>query len=212
MPTNPKKIFFDVGGHLGETLAEVLRPEYHFDLVHCFEPQAKCYAHITDTFATDIAAGRLIVHKFGLADFDGERDLFGGESTSLGASMFADKTDINSAESEVCQFKRAADFVTAHAATGDLAVMKLNCEGGEVFILRDLLRGGAFKRLADVMIDFDTRKIPSQQHQQKMLIAEMTAAGFTNYNLQRHVMCGETTLTAFAFGLPVCQPPQHLPS
>lgn len=196
-----KKIFLDVGGHHGETLEEVLKPDYRFDAVHCFEPQARCYAHITDKFKTDIAAGRLTVHNFGLADFDGARDLFGGESTSEGASLFADKKDVDANESETCNFKRAGDFIAEHIAEGDLAVMKLNCEGGEVLILRDLMRSGFFRRLANVMIDFDVRKIPSQQHEQGNLINEMSAAGFNNYTLQRQAMVGKTHQDRIRFWL-----------
>lgn len=32
------RIFLDVGAHDGQTLAEVLKPEYRFDRVYAFEP------------------------------------------------------------------------------------------------------------------------------------------------------------------------------
>ena len=67
MPTK-RKIFLDVGGHFGETLEEVLKPKYGFDLVHCFEPIPDCYARIKSVFASEISAGKLQVHNFGLSN------------------------------------------------------------------------------------------------------------------------------------------------
>ena len=109
-----KKIFIDVGGHVGETLAEVLKPAYRFDAVHCLEPSAGCRGVIAEKYRGAIDSGRLILHPFGLADVGGEMPLYGGASSSGGASMFADKTDINAAESEVCKFVRASEFVSSN--------------------------------------------------------------------------------------------------
>ena len=178
-----KKIFIDVGGHVGETLAEVLKPAYRFDVVHCLEPSAKCCTVIAEKYHGAIDSGRLILHPFGLADVGGEMPLYGGASSSKGASMFADKGDINAAESEMCKFVRASEFVSSNVGEGDLAVMKLNCEGAESLILSDLAQSGAIHAFASVRIDFDLRKIPSQQGKEREIIARLNSARFANYVL-----------------------------
>ena len=183
----PKRIFLDVGAHEGETLEEVLKPAYHFDAVHCFEPQEKCCARIRRRFGAHIDSGRLFVHAFGLADFDGERALFGG---GMAASMFADKKGVDNSRAVTCRFARASAFFNEYIRAGDMAVMKLNCEGGEVLVLRDLLNNGGLSLLENVMIDFDIRRVPSRRREGKQIIAQMKAAGFKNYTTARRSMVG----------------------
>ena len=182
-----KRIFIDVGGHFGETLDEILKPAWQFDIVHCFEPQEKCYAYLKNKFFEQVADGKLVLHKYGLADFNGEQNLFGGTSSTIGASLFADKNDIDASETEKCEFVRASDFVQKHIAPSDLAIMKLNCEGGEVLILRNLMESGSIHIFSSIFIDFDIRKIPSQRGEERKLIAEMENCNFENYALAHEI-------------------------
>ncbi|MGI9307068.1 MAG: hypothetical protein ACR2P5_07190 [Gammaproteobacteria bacterium] len=193
-----KKIFLDVGGHEGQTLEEVLKPDYRFDAVHCFEPQPEYCEHIRRNFSARIADGKLFAHSFGLADFDGERLLYG---KGIGASVFSDKEDIDNAVSARCSFVRASAFFAEHIGKEDLAVMKLNCEGGEVLILRDLIKSGAVHSLANAMIDFDIRKIPSRRSEEKKITTEMAAAGFKNYTTASRSMVGFTHQERIRFWL-----------
>ena len=181
------KIFLDVGGHYGETLGEILKPRWRFDAVHCFEPQAQCYAYLQSKFSDQIATNKLALHNYGLADFDGERDLFGGSTRSIAASLFADKNDINNIETEKCKFIRASTFVQRHIRRMDFTLMKLNCEGGEVLILRDLMQSGAIHLLNSIYIDFDIRKIPSQRSEEPKLLAELRNCNFNNFVLAHEV-------------------------
>jgi len=174
-------IFIDVGGHHGETLNELFSLPHRFDVVHCLEPQARCFAVLENKFAAQVAAGKLVLHNFGLADFDGESVLYGGEDSSIGASLFSDKVDIDSGQTEQCRFVKASDFVKSVVQADGVAVMNLNCEGGEALILRDLMRGGAIGLLDSVYVDFDVRKIPSQAAEEAKIIAELRALRCDNY-------------------------------
>ena len=187
MTKSGQKIFLDVGGHFGETLDEILRPAWRFDVVHCFEPQAKCYAYLKNKFFGQVADGKLVLHKYGLANFNGKRNLFGGASSTIGASLFADKNDIDASETEKCEFVRVSDFVQKYIAHDDLAIMKLNCEGGEVLILRNLMESSSIHAFSSIFIDFDIRKIPSQKGEESNLIAEMERCNFKNYVLAHEV-------------------------
>jgi len=174
-------IFIDVGGHHGETLDELFNLPHRFDVVHCLEPQARSFSVLANKYAAQVAAGKLMLHNFGLADFDGESVLYGGENCSYGASLFSDKIDIDGGQTEKCGFVKASAFVRSVARGDGVAVMKLNCEGGEALILRDLMKDGAIHMLNSIYVDFDIRKIPSQSGEEEKIIAEMQALRYKNY-------------------------------
>ncbi len=190
-------IFLDVGGHEGQTLQEVLRPAYRFDVIHCFEPQRECYELLKRKFGAYLG-GRLVLHNFGLADFDGEKELYG---EGIGASLFPDKRDVDNREIQKCRFVRASSFFCEHINAGNLVVMKLNCEGGEVLILRDLIQSAKIHLLSNVMIDFDIRKVPSKKHEQGNIINELNEAGFKNYINEKETMIGITHQASIRFWL-----------
>lgn len=177
------KIFIDVGGHYGETLHEIFKPKWLFDVVHCFEPQFECHNIIAHKFYEQIKNGKLILYNFGLADFDGEHELFGGGTSSIGASLFCDKNDIDNREIEKCRFVSISTFIQKNIKADDFVVMKLNCEGGEILILRDLMKSKTIYSFDSIYIDFDIRKIPSQQTEEKKVIAELKTCDFNNYVL-----------------------------
>ena len=181
-----KKIFIDVGGNVGQTIGEVLKPTYYFDVIHSLEPQRECYETLCRKFK-DHLDGRLVLHNFGLADFDGEKNLYG---TGIGASLFADKYDIDSSQSVQCRFVQASKFFNEHICEGDFVVMKLNCEGGEILVLRDLLLNGNIHSLAHILIDFDIRKIPSQRQEEEKIVSELAVVGFRNYIRPKEIRWG----------------------
>lgn len=175
------KIFLDVGANIGQTLEVVLRPPYRFDVVHSFEPHPGSYQELKRRAGVHLD-GRLFLHNFGLADFNGEKNLYGA---GIGASLYADKEDIDNKKLALCRFVQASDFFQKHVDRDDLVVMKLNCEGGEALILRDLIRSGCIHLLSHVFIDFDVRKIPSQEQEEANIVSELQAVGFKNYVTQR---------------------------
>lgn len=174
------KIFLDVGGNVGQSVAEILRPIYRFDVIHSFEPQRICYQEMKGRFSSDLGE-KVVLHNFGLADFNGERNLFG---SGEGASMFVDKRDIDNRQIAMCRFVRASKFIAENINDGDYVVMKINCEGGELPVVRDLIQSQKIHKLQAMFIDFDIRKIPSLADQQSQLISELNSAGFFGYRTQ----------------------------
>lgn len=182
------KVFLDVGGHRGETLATVFSPKFHFDMVHCFEPMPAYADFIKKKFRHQIADGKLEVHNFGLADFSGTQKLYGVDTSrkncfadGLGASLFADKKDIDNSHVLECEFVKASDFFRQHINADDYVFLKMNCEGGEVLILRDLIASKLIHTVNFAYIDFDIVKIPSQHHCRDEILAELKAVGFDNF-------------------------------
>lgn len=183
-------LFFDVGGHLGQTLEEVLKPEYAFDRVHCFEPLAESADRIAERFPGRIKSGHLVLHRVALSDRNGEATIFGDNSEG-GATLFGDKRALSGAGTRtLVQLRRATDAVTELVGDGDRAVMKLNCEGAEGAILTDLAESRAIHRLARIMVDFDLRKIPGMDGEEARVMAAVGEAGYDGLMLADDVMRG----------------------
>ena len=192
-----RKIFLDVGAHLGETLEEVVKDEYLFDIIHCFEPMKQPFTKLKKRFDRERFAQygqkdshpKIFYHNFGLSDSTAQKTIYG---SGAGASIFSNKGDINSKQSQKCDFLSASQFFRQNLTKEDVIIVKLNCEGAEILILRDLLRSGEIFKINNVMIDFDAVKIPSLKTEPTILLEEMKRADFRNYALCRGVMRGAT--------------------
>lgn len=184
-------IFLDVGSHSGQTLEEVIRDNYRFDVIHCFEPMPGEYERLREKFRTCPAGEKIIFHNYGLLDRTGSLDLY-GNNTDMGASIFSNKNRMQGREkSTTCQFVRASEFFAENIKEDDLVVMKLNVEGSECIILNDLLDSGECFKIDNVMIDFDIRKVPDKQNDEMVLLERFKREGFHNYSLCDDVMKGK---------------------
>lgn len=179
-------IFLDVGSHEGQTLEEVTKPRYRFDRIYAFEPMAREFDILTERFGH---LGNVALFNFGLADSSGRRDLY-GTNDGMEASIYPEKLDTDETVVSRCSFVRASEFV---AELPDVPIyVKLNCEGAEVLILDDLIGSREIHRLANVMIDFDIRKVPGRDHEAAAVLRRLKSVGFTRFSLCEKVMIGPT--------------------
>lgn len=187
-----RKVFLDVGGHIGQTLDEVLSPEYGFDVIHCFEPLPKFVDILNNKYQTAVNCGRLRIHDFGLADLDGEATLF-GDNQGGGASLFSEHAS-NSTHPGMTKIKlmRASHFFQTELSKSDLVLMKLNCEGAEGQILCDLATSGEIHKVSNVMIDFDLFKVKGRRSEPYAVLEKLKSVGFDRYELCYDVMLGKT--------------------
>ena len=182
-----RKIFLDVGAHDGQTAREVLRDCDLFTDIWCFEPMPAQRARL-GALAED---PRLKIFDFGLSNRTGEAIIY-GDNTDMGASPYVSKKKRGNDRATPCELVRASDFFAEHIAPDDSIVMKLNCEGAECDIINDLLDSGEVAKVANVMIDFDVRKIPEKAHEEANLKERMRREGFDRYSLAPQVMVGKT--------------------
>ncbi len=157
------KIFLDVGAHFGETLNIALEAKYGFDKLYCFEPVRECCDEIKK-----IRDKRVEVCEYGLWNENSIRKIH--NPGSKGASLFRDKFRYEVASTDI-RLVRASEWFSQNLDTKDDIYLKINCEGSECVILDDLINSGEYKKIKVLMVDFDVRKIPSQQH----LMSEMKA-------------------------------------
>lgn len=181
------KVFLDVGGHEGQTLEEVLKPKYDWDWIHCFEPMLEQYMYLVEHFQDE----RLQIHNYGLADFSGKANLYGSNDI-MEASLYPDKNDADETIVTECNFVEVSEIFEWYLASNDICVMKLNCEGGEIPILNNLIDTGHIWNVTNVMIDFDIRKVSGMEHEEQKILDRMKAIGFDHYSLCDDVMVGPT--------------------
>lgn len=213
-----RAVFLDIGAHWGETLEEVLSPLWRFDAVYAFEPDPECVAVLEQRFAADRATGKLIVVAAALSDRDGEAELFGGNEGG-GASLYAEKSDIDPNRRKTIQLIRTRDFFARTFGPDDLILAKLNCEGGEVPILNDLAASGEINKIARLVVDFDIRKVRGKRSLAKATMNAMRGAGFHRFLLTENVMVGpdaqartRNALAAMPEAAAFCADPAQLPN
>jgi len=184
------KIFLDVGSHNGQTLEEVIRNQYNFDVIHCFEPMPEEYHRLTERFKSLHASKKIIFHNYGLLDKTVSLDMY-GTNVDMGSSIFPNKEKMKGREQVTrCEFKRASEFFAENIGENDLVIMKINVEGSECIIMNDLLDSRECFKIDNVMIDFDVRKVPDMMADETLLLDRFAKEGFNNFCLCDDVMIG----------------------
>jgi FkbM family methyltransferase len=181
-----RKLFLDVGGHVGQTLEEVLKSIYHFDLIYCFEPFPPHAAAIKARFASP----KLQLIEYGLSNSTGPLEIYSTGSDDMGAGVKRRDRGQDVIATK-CNFVKASEFFSDHIKEDDLVIMKLNCEGSECDILNDLIDSGQISKIDNVMIDFDVRKYPHLMGEEPRLKKRMADIGFSKFSLCEDVMLGQ---------------------
>lgn len=179
-------IFIDVGSHRGETLQEVTKPLWKFNVIFGFEPQKSLATSLQKEFSIH---KNVVILPVGLSDHSGTSLLYG---SGMGASIFSGKRDIDARTTQFIELMSAAYFFNKNINNYDCVIMKLNCEGAEAQILTDLTSNNELDKITNVMIDFDLRKIRGLQQQPSKTINMLKSAKFTRYFLAEDVMVGKT--------------------
>jgi FkbM family methyltransferase len=162
-------IFVDVGSHRGQTIDEVRRYEYGFDIIHAVEPMPDQARFLRERYRFD---PRVIVHQFALSHSAGLTTMF-GDNEHLEASLFPSKVDVDENIRTSVRAVRASDFFDEL----DGCIVNMNCEGGEVPILEDLLQTGGIKRIAHLMVDFDARYVVGMEEAPRNIVKRLDASG-----------------------------------
>ena len=191
MPSRSRLVFLDIGGHLGQTLDEVLSECYAFDRVHTFEPMARFADRLSEVYQPHVDEGLLRVHSFGLSKRNACVTLF-GDNDGGGASVHATKDDVGDAQTTQVQMVRATEFFEDHLSEEDRVIVKLNCEGAEGDILIDLIESGRIHWVTNAMIDFDLFKVKGRRHEPFHIMRRLRDVGFDDYHLAIDAMVGPT--------------------
>lgn len=196
-----KNVFIDVGGHLGQTLDEVIKPYYNFDSILCFEPAREEHTHLLKKYTQE----SIEIYNLGLLDITGPISLF-GSNDNMAKSIYKEKNDlIDSDKEEIIQVVDVSEFTREKLRYEDINIMKLNCEGSEFKILSRLMETGDIFAYDEIMIDFDIRKVPGMEYKADKTILRLRTMGLKNFSLAENVMIGDThqdRIKHWLYGLP----------
>jgi FkbM family methyltransferase len=183
------RIFLDVGAHVGETLSEVIKPQYRFDRIVAFEPSVACLPALEAIAATD---PRIEIVRAGLSNRTATARLFqaGSEAGSVIGTL--DSNPDHGSEVEQIELIETSEWLRANTAPGDLVVMKTNCEGSEVDIVENLLDTGMLDRLYSLLITFDIRMYPGGLAIERRLRQRLAANPMQRYCFSDDVMIGKS--------------------
>ena len=180
------KIFLDIGANEGQTLNEVIKKEYAFDKIICFEP-SKIFLIKLNKFA--LSDKRIQICNFGLSNKNEEVKLF--EAGTLSGSIFK-REDIDKSNSEIIKLVDTQEWFNKNIKSDDLVFVKINCEGSEVDILDSLIEGGGINNIYSVLITFDIREFEKLQHKEIEIRRRLKDKKLTNYCFSDHMMIGNT--------------------
>lgn len=167
--------FIDIGSHEGQTLQEVTKPRWTFDEIHAIEPMPREFALLIDRYGYHPS---LSIHPFALSNHTGTLMMY-GTNDILEASVFAEKADADpTVVTEVACVEAAAFFRSLPEM--DLFV-NMNCEGGEIPILDNLIDTGQIERITHMLVSFDISKVTGMESEEARLRDRMAEVGFDRF-------------------------------
>ena len=145
-------VFIDVGAHRGEALEEALRPIYGIDKFLIIEPSTQGFNKIK-TFKDR----RLEIFNFAVLDVETKMNLYA--AGSVGGGIYQDKVR-HWEYTESVMVKKFSDFVLKNTNPEDEIFIKINAEGSEYKILKDLLFVKD-RKIKSILLSIDIDKVPS---------------------------------------------------
>lgn len=139
-PLTPASLVLDVGGYQGQWSSDIFA-RYQCP-IHIFEPVVEFAQAIEQRFRHNPA---IRVHRYGLAECTG--------TVELGLSDNASSIFAVSRPKRTIQLVRASDWL-AEQTISQVALMKINIEGGEYALLEDLLATGWVSRIDNLQVQF----------------------------------------------------------
>jgi len=182
------RVFLDVGAHIGQTLEEVIKEEWGFDLIYSFEPMPGEFAKLSEKFGK---LRNVRLFNYGLLDRTEELPMYGAND-GMEATVLPDMSTIHHPEKvTMCRFVEARAFIDSIPQEEGI-ILKLNCEGSEVAILDNLIDTGRIGRIFYAMIDPDYRHMPRGMEEIHRVLDRLKDVGFDRYFMCDEVMIGPT--------------------
>jgi FkbM family methyltransferase len=180
------KIFLDIGAWKGDTAESVLSSKHHFDIIYCFEPQLDLCEDIRKLNHPEIK-----VVEFGLWNQTCTTPIYIDTQKRVGrqsdgATVYQDKFSSGQQKAIEVKMVKASDWFKENLSADDYIVMKMNCEGAECDILDDLMDSGEFNKVKAFMVDFDVRKVPSQQYREQEILDRLKNYSIPYYSVDRY--------------------------
>jgi len=167
-----RKIFLDCGANEGESVKRFrhLYPDHNEYEIYCFEPHKKSTVHLKPPIK--------IIHKAVWVK-DGTIDFFPAGVSPAGSTLLKDKTTWNVSQTPIkIESVDLSRWIATEFTIDDFIVMKMNIEGAEYRVLRNMLSDGTLAMIDKLYVSWHFRKIPSiSKKQHKKLVEDIKVAG-----------------------------------
>lgn len=171
------KHFFDIGANAGNTFERFLLKTNEFDgqRVWCFEPSPQSWAQLQKVAEQMSKRFKITLCPFGIGlmgafpfyrQQESEGDSFIPDSVAY-TGVPAIPASLNHAMLAI-QYPLSM-FILKHTFSTDKITLKLDCEGSEFVILKDLIRSEALKRCERILVEWhNVRTIDHQEERENL--------------------------------------------
>lgn len=164
---SPNSLVFDVGGYEGQFASDIFSRYCCRILV--FEPVSSFAERIEERFAHN---PNITVYRAGLADENGSKTIFVSNDAS---SIYGSESNLT----EQVELVRASHFILDNNLDY-INLMKINIEGGEYALLRDLVQSGLVRRIENIQVQFH-RSFPNADREMRQIQAELSKTHCLTY-------------------------------
>lgn len=139
-PLRRQDVVLDVGGYRGQWASDIF--SRYLCQIHIFEPVPQFGDEISRRFALNPA---ITLHRVAAGSQNGHIDI----------SVAGDASSTHSAQGQSLAIPviRFSDWLD-EAGTSDIALMKINIEGGEYDLLEHLIASGSIKKISNIQVQF----------------------------------------------------------
>jgi FkbM family methyltransferase len=162
-PLNPDDVILDVGGFIGDWASQ-MRSRYGA-FVHVFEPNPNLVEVLRKTFSTDPS---VTVHPFGLA---GANTTLQMSMAGMGSSVYSDSPTSTASEHREVSLRDVRE-IFEELGLEEVALLKVNIEGGEYDFLEKLIASGLHKRCNYIRVQFH-EWYPNARRLRKGIVTEL---------------------------------------
>ncbi len=149
LPDGPPTVIIDIGANVGAT-AVYFRAAYPEARIICYEPSPENFVWLA---ANTRGLTGVEAHPYGLLDREAECQLYSGESQCAQHSIIPNPGTTSRHES--VELRRAATELRARGVT-EVSLLKIDTEGCELPILRDLLP--ALRRIDAIAVEYHSEE------------------------------------------------------
>jgi len=181
-----KKIFIDCGANMGQSIETFKRYRNDWEAfqIHSFEASPNLFSY----FKPYENLKNFTFHPKAVWIIDGEIPFY--KSTSIyGSSLNKHKDNVSKTTYDIVPCIDLSKWITDSFNISDFIILKLDVEGSEYEILRDMIDKRSLEYIDILFVEFHDNKLENGVPDSKLLIAEIKSK-FTNLIVHENVHTG----------------------
>lgn len=167
-----RPVIVDCGSNIGMSVL-FFKEEYPQARITAFEPDPENFTHLES--AVKANAPDVVIYKMAVSDEPGQLQLYTSSSSQGGMTMkslYRERLDETALMSESVEVVRLSDYLPPA-----VDLLKIDVEGAEISVLRDLITTGAIGQVKNLIVEFHDMKQEGRPPLSEFL-ATLQAQGF----------------------------------